>query len=296
MLLNEQEQQSFCKEFNITEEKFRMACLTWKELDEIACDFELKAQGHQKMLKEYVDKMQTCSYAHSFRYRVKDTQHLIEKIIRKNPKYLENGDSLSVYNYESRITDLLGIRILLLFKSDWKYVHEYLMELFGNDLLEPPFAYIRQGDDESLYQGKVEIRADKSYRSVHYVIRATNGIGIEVQVRTLYEEAWGEIDHRVRYPYNLDNKMVRSYVDIMNSLTGIGDEMGSFINEYMRVFLESKMVGVTSDNEVYQFILEKIEGCENNSVKQEIINKIRQAESYRESKRLSDLLQEALRF
>ena len=202
--------------------------------------------------------IQKCSYVHSLSYRVKDTSHLVEKIVRKNPDYLKKGDSLSKENYENHITDLMGIRILLLFKSDWIYVHDYLMDLYKDALVEQPFAHIRKGDNDSLYRGKVRIKDNKPYRSVHYVIRTNNGLGIEIQVRTLYEGAWSEIDHKLRYPYNLQNEMLRNYMDIMNRLTGVGDEMGTFINSYVRNFQENLQLGVTNDNEVYQFMRQRL--------------------------------------
>ena len=203
MLKTKQEQQKFCREFNISEERFRDSRLTWEELEEIADDFKPKRNEHQNTVKRYAEEIQKCSDVHSLSYRVKSTSHLVEKIIRKNGEYLDRGESLSRENYEKYITDLMGIRILLLFKSDWLLVHDYLMERYKDILMDPPFAYIRKGDDDSLYRGKVEIRDNKQYRSVHYVIRADNGLGIEIQVRTLYEEAWSEIDHKLRYPYNL---------------------------------------------------------------------------------------------
>ena len=296
MLNTEQKQMQFCKDFNVSEEKLRNARLTWDELDKITKDFEPKRGGHENIVKQYAEDIQKCSHVHSLSYRVKDTLHLVEKIIRKNPDYLEKGDSLSINNYERYITDLMGIRILLLFKSDWTYVHEYLMEKYGDTLLEPPFVHIRKGDDDSLYKGKVEIKDNKPYRSVHYVIRATNGLGIEIQVRTLYEEAWSEIDHKLRYPYNLKNEMLGTYIDIMNRLTGMGDEMAAFINQYILNFQENLNAGVVDDNEVYQFILKEIQGCENEEVRQAIITKIKQAENYREQKRFSNLLDQILKY
>lgn len=296
MFSTQQEQQEFCREFNISDERFRKSRLTWEELGAIANDFKTKRDGHQNTVKQYAEVIQECSYVHSLSYRVKDTRHLVEKIIRKNPDYLEKGDSLSKENYESNITDLMGIRILLLFKPDWAYVHDYLMNKYENVLLEPPFACIRKGDDDSLYKGKVQIKDDKPYRSVHYVIRTDNGLGIEIQVRTLYEEAWGEIDHKLRYPYDLQNEMLKNYIDIMNRLTGVGDEMGTFINNYIRHFQENLQLGVANDNEVYQFILKEIEKCNDEDVKQAIITKIKQAENYREVKNMSDLIQQILNY
>ena len=219
---------------------------------------------------------------------------MIEKIIRKNPKYLEEGNALSLNNYEQKITDLMGIRILLLFKEDWLEVHDYLMEMYENVLLEEPFAYVREGDDTHLYENKIEIRKEKPYRSVHYVIRADKGLAIEIQVRTLYEEAWSEIDHKLRYPYNLRNEMLANYINIMNRLTGMGDEMGTFIHSYIRNFQESLYAGVTDDNEVYHFILHEIEKCDNVEVKQAVVDKIKQADNYREMKKMADLLKNIL--
>lgn len=296
MFRTEKEQVDFCTEFNISDDKFRNSRLTWVELEEIAEDFELKRNEHQNTVSQYAEVLQKCLGVHSLSYRVKDTKHLIEKIIRKNPKCLGAGNSLSKNNYEQEITDLMGIRILLLFKEDWLEVHDYLMGMYKDVLIEPPFAYVREGDDTRLYEDRIEIRKEKPYRSVHYVIRSNKGLAIEIQVRTLYEEAWSEIDHKLRYPYNLANEMLANYINIMNRLTGVGDEMGTFIHSYIKNFQENLYSGVTDDNEVYQFILHEIEKCDNEEIKRAIVDKIRQADNYREMKKISDLLKDILKY
>ena len=296
MLSTEKEQIDFCTEFNISGEKFRNSRLTWEELDQIADDFGRKRNEHRNTVMQYAEVLQKCLGVHSLSYRVKDTKHLIEKIIRKNPKYLETGNALCLDNYEQEITDLMGIRILLLFKEDWLEVHNYVMGMYEEALLEAPFAYVREGDDTRLYEDKVEIRKEKPYRSVHYVIQSDKGVAIEIQVRTLYEEAWSEIDHKLRYPYNLTNEMLANYINIMNRLTGMGDEMGTFIHSYIKNFQESLYAGITDDNEVYHFILREIEKCDNAEVKQTIVDKIKQADNYREMKKISDLLKDILQY
>lgn len=52
----------------------------------------------------------------------------------------------------------------------------------------------------------------------------------EIQVRTIFEEAWSEIDHTIRYPYNLDNPVFSQFLFIFNRLAGSADEMGTFIS------------------------------------------------------------------
>lgn len=290
MFETEQERNDFCKKLNITEEKFKKSMLSWSILDQIAEDFEEQKEELTETVKKYAEEIQLCTAVHSLNYRVKDTYHLIEKVIRKNPRHINNGDSINKDNYKIRITDLMGIRILLLFKEDWLSVHDYLMEHYGERLIEPPVAHICRGDRTDLYQGKVRVSDEKSYRSVHYVIKSDSGLGIEIQVRTLYEEAWGEIDHKLRYPYNITNSILNNYIDVMSKFTGVGDEMGSFISKNIRHFQEDLFSGVTSDNEVYQYIIDKIEQCSDEGIKQDIIEKIKKAENYRELKKLSTLL------
>lgn len=51
---------------------------------------------------------------------------------------------------------------------------------------------------------------------------------LEVQVRTLFEEGWGEIDHHILYPYKKQNPMLAEFSELLNRLAGMGDEMASF--------------------------------------------------------------------
>lgn len=54
--------------------------------------------------------------------------------------------------------------------------------------------------------------------------------------------------------------------------------------------------GVIDDNEVYHFILREIEKCDNAEVRQAIADKIKQADNYREMKKMSDLLNDILQY
>lgn len=106
------EQKAFLKQFNLSQEQFRESMLSWDELELIAEDYKKKKDEHAATVRNYVEKIQQCAYVHSLGYRVKDDTHLIEKIIRKNPKYLKQGKAISLINYAECITDLMGIRML----------------------------------------------------------------------------------------------------------------------------------------------------------------------------------------
>lgn len=170
---------------------------------------------------------------HSVRYRVKDSEHLIEKIIRKK---IENKKrSYTIENYSSKIDDIIGVRALHLFKDDWKDIDSYVMNTWKTK--ETPTANIRNGDSEELtkiYKDKeYKIKEHKyGYRSVHYILESSptkQSYVAELQVRTIFEEAWSEIDHTIRYPYDLENPILKQYLLMFNRLAGNADEMGTYI-------------------------------------------------------------------
>jgi ppGpp synthetase/RelA/SpoT-type nucleotidyltranferase len=53
----------------------------------------------------------------------------------------------------------------------------------------------------------------------------------EIQVRTLFEEAWGEIEHRVNYPNAAKSKVVRDQIGVLARLVGAGTRLADSIFE-----------------------------------------------------------------
>jgi putative GTP pyrophosphokinase len=214
-------------------EKFEACGLEWKELESIATDYAGFRRDLESTGNYIADLLRQIAAVHSLKIRVKDPEHLIEKIIRKkanNPAF-----EISLENYRTKMTDLIGIRALHLFKEEWINIHEFIMKNW--ELNEIPTANIRKGDAESFKNEFAargcEINEHKfGYRSVHYLVKSqpTKDTHIaEIQVRTIFEEGWSEIDHRIRYPYDVGNELLNQYLSMFNRLAGSADEMGSYV-------------------------------------------------------------------
>lgn len=228
----------FLKRFSISEEYFNSTALDWNELKKIYDNYKKLIPYLEKEAEHIVSKLIDCESVHSVRRRVKKPTHLIEKIIRKGSKYSKKG--ISVDNYKQIVTDLIGIRVLHLFKDDWKNIHNEITNLW--DTKETPQINIRRGDYnmmelENSIQGmgcEIIVR-DHGYRSIHYLIGVpvtkTDEVLVEIQVRTVFEEAWSEIDHLMRYPYDVNNPLITEYLAIFNRIVGSADEMGMFIKK-----------------------------------------------------------------
>lgn len=146
----------------------------------------------------------TPTIIHSTRSRLKDDEHLAEKIRRKRT----DGKILNHTNLLSSITDFAGLRILHLHQNQFDEIHNFItskIKAKNWKLLEKPIAYTWDPDSDSYFKKfglRTAVKASY-YTSVHYVIAPANdekGISCEIQVRTLFEEAWGEIDHSINYP------------------------------------------------------------------------------------------------
>jgi GTP pyrophosphokinase len=146
---------------------------------------------------------------HSVKWRLKDPEHLREKLFRKMAAAAKSGEAFNITNENllTRITDLGGYRILHLHTKQMDKIHTHLLSVFEEmraELYEPPFANIWDNESED-YFNKIGIKPEgneRLYCSVHYVIRSASKTEVtcEVQVRTLADEIWGEIDHRINYP------------------------------------------------------------------------------------------------
>lgn len=241
------EKESFFKDFGIDEAYFESTGLDWNELVKIYEDYLQLIPSLEKEAEYIVSKMIDAPSVHSVRRRVKNPKHLIEKIIRKGQKYKDRN--ICVENYRDIVTDLIGIRVLHLFKDDWKDIHSNILNLW--ELKETPQVNIRRGDynlqlfRESIADLNCEIIVrEHGYRSVHYLVKIPITISlyvlVEIQVRTVFEEAWSEIDHIMRYPYDTDNPIITEYLAIFNRIVGCADEMGTFLKKVKKDFTQIK--------------------------------------------------------
>ena len=240
------DQVAFFEKYNIKEEDFSNTKLTWEELSNIYNDYLKKTPHLEEAAISIFRSLSKMPHVHSIRYRVKDAEHLIEKIIRKkveNPKR-----EITITTYLTEITDLIGIRVLHLFKEEWVTIHQSIIDTWN--LKEAVIAYHRAGDDKNIFEeNKCIPKEHKSgYRSIHYIIESQPTklrTYAEIQVRTIFEEAWSEIDHAVRYPYDMDNPLLSQYLLIFNRLAGSADEMGVFI-----LSLRNHLKKIQADNAI----------------------------------------------
>lgn len=170
-------------------------------------------------------------FVHSLRFRMKDEARLRSKV---EEKLRIDTCSVTRDNLFAAVTDLAGIRVLQLRKADLQPVHRFIVESQRWKVLEPPVAYnvddrFRAGLDQIGL--KVERREDY-YTSVHYLVGHTD-LACEIQVRTLFEEIWGELNHPY-YAEEVSNPICQRNLETLNGLCSLG----ALLVEDLRFFSE----------------------------------------------------------
>ena len=195
-----------------------------------------------KNVRNFFETTKVKKHVHSVRSRLKDTEHLIEKIHRKNledevlPEEERKGP-ITRKNIFSRITDIAGIRILHLHLSQFENIHNEIMKAIDEGeyaLVEKPKAYTWDPESTAYFErlGLPPHVKESFYTSIHYVIKpngTTKTTCCEVQVRTLLEEVWGEIDHTMNYPVVHTSEECKEQIKILARLIGTGSHLADSI-------------------------------------------------------------------
>ena len=114
-------------------------------LKKIYDDFNNDQDNYNTILSEILALLNKSlqGNAHSIRARVKDPDHLIGKIIRNINERPAKYEGINENDYHKIITDLIGVRVIILNKHDWKAIHLKLLEIFPNI----PARYAARGKD-----------------------------------------------------------------------------------------------------------------------------------------------------
>jgi putative GTP pyrophosphokinase len=189
--------------------------------DEVACVEDLMAFhiGNRRVM-DYVrksliglidDAPELGDLIHSYKVRAKDDLSMKTKLFRKIEKSRNGGPAFDINrdNFYDKINDAIGVRLIHLSVTQFPEIHAAIRELIKIaelEYLEPAKAEVFDAETQAYFQGLglcVHIN-ERLYSSVHYILgpaKEHKTFSVELQVRTIAQEVWGEVDHRFNYPF-----------------------------------------------------------------------------------------------
>lgn len=104
-----------------------------------------------------------------------------------------------------------------------------------------PVANYAEGDEKSEYEAKnlnTKLH-NKNYRSIHYIV-SYKKVYIEIQVRTIYDEAWSDCDHSYVYKHdeNKSHTSLERLSGVLCKITNLANDMG----DNMKVIFDSRPI------------------------------------------------------
>jgi putative GTP pyrophosphokinase len=193
---------------------------TKKLYAELRPDYELILQDLYQKLRSLAEDE---GISVSIKYRVKRFDNYCEKLVRLSK--LQGSDML-------QITDLLGIRIVSPFLEDLEIIEQLIAQKF--EILEME----RKAEQHSF--------REFGYDSVHLLIR-TNPLDhteqlphscdvCEIQLRTILQEAWAEVEHELVYKSDIGipNHSIRRKLASLNASLTLSDLIFQEIRDYQK--------------------------------------------------------------
>ena len=256
----------------------------WSVLQDSGVSYTEYAKNYdaiaQRLLLEIINDKKIKDKIHSARYRIKGKESLLAKIVRKKADLSqeisedyekEKYRNLDASNYYKIITDLIGFRIIVRYREQWIDVHNWIFENYykGDEhfiknhiedyrssvavpfVAEKPKIYYRNRQERAFYEQAGRdfyelIESDEGYNSIHYIVNV-DGKYIEIQVRTIFDEAWSECTHDIVYKNK--NKKLRNELKYLSKClaqqTIASEAMVNLM--YEKVHKSSKLYGDISE-------------------------------------------------
>jgi len=176
--------------------------------------------------------------------RVKNCDESVDKFFSHYKNGLEANKT--VYEIKDHITDLLGVRIVCLYELDIYKIESKLKENFdvisrtdkikGIDETEDKFGYKSLHLDLKLDDKRKNLPENKKYTDYQF----------EVQIRTVIQDAWSVLDHKIKYKKTIPLELKRRVNRLAAIFELADDEFNSIREETAKYKQEAQVKNTES--------------------------------------------------
>lgn len=149
--------------------------------------------------------------------RVKDKEECIKKFHRKYQNKLETDEQ--PYAIKDYISDLIGIRIICLYEDQIEVVSEVLKRHFKIIDVTDKISAVESTEDSFGYKG---LHMDLALNEQEDASPQHQQYPFEVQIRSLIQDAWSVLDHKIKYKKSIPNDLKRR-INVLSALFELAD-------------------------------------------------------------------------
>lgn len=147
--------------------------------------------------------------------RVKDRDECVKKFSRKYRTGLETEGR--EYRIIDHVTDLIGVRVVCLYEDDIEKIKDLLCAHFEVIDITDKIAQIENTENSFGYKGlHLDLKLNDQRKELPEYSKFVD-FGFEVQVRTIIQDSWSVLDHKIKYKKSIPNHLKRR----INSLAAL---------------------------------------------------------------------------
>lgn len=169
---------------------------------------EIEQKGREKLEKKiqsFDDADDDFKKIIYFRTRIKTPESVLEKLKRQ-------GFEPTLDSALKNLHDVVGFRVVCAFSDDVYEIAQWLIDSKSYEIVKK--------------KDYISYPKPNGYRSLHLILRTTASDGeqyeIEVQLRTIAEDFWASLEHKMKYKKNIKNSKL-----ISSELKRCADEIAS---------------------------------------------------------------------
>ncbi len=176
--------------------------------------------------------------------RIKDQDECIKKFQRKYQGRLETA--CQPYAIKDYLSDLIGIRIVCLYEDQIALVSKALKEHFKIIDVTDKIAAIEGTEDLFGYKGlHMDLAPDTKSKTINR--EDISSFPFEVQIRSLIQDTWSVLDHKIKYKKSIPNNLKRR-INVLSALFELADREFKEIRNATSELIEAATALPVSDS------------------------------------------------
>lgn len=167
--------------------------------------------------------------------RIKEREECVSKFTRKYRTALEA--SKTPYTIRDNITDLIGLRIVCLYEDEVESVKNAILEEFEVIEITDKISQVEGTEGSFGYKGlHLDLKLNEIRKGMaEYRLYAD--YAFELQIRTVVQDSWSILDHKIKYKKSIPNGLKRR-INTLAALFELADREFRAIRDATRIELE----------------------------------------------------------
>ncbi|GAB2482992.1 (p)ppGpp synthetase [Comamonas humi] len=198
-------------------ENHRREFLAYYE-DRLSC-LDAAAEAYGNLLSSILATLPAVNIA-KIEWRVKNADECIRKFKRKYRNALdEEQQSYAIKDY---ISDLVGVRVVCLYEDEPPIIMQAVREYFDVIEITDKTAPMEDTESEFGYKGiHMDLRLNSTQMQAPQH-QAYASQAFELQIRTIIQDSWSELDHQIKYKKSIPTNLKRR-INILSALFELAD-------------------------------------------------------------------------